>query len=265
MDLKSLSNIIFQHVFPEIEKRKGKEVSSIPEVEQLHQKVKSLTEEAYADLKIAPQDENLQASLRIQLKKALEESESVRKELEKLVLKLQGKQPNVSINKSKNIVSGNINAHNVHIGDQIIHQADPKAQELAHKIEALKEQLDVVKLDILRHINFPSPKLEEAILGVLRQSSPEDSRILVEVYKQLPEMLWRDVVEVYEALQQQLLFLKGFQNEVAILKTQLSDDHSIEAKVRLTIPFLPFMAAIHEDKYENPLRALWYKCKNIVL
>ena len=85
------------------------------------------------------------------------------------------------------------------------------------------------------------------------------------MYKQLPGMPWRDVVEIYEVLQQQLLSIEGFQNEVAVLRTQFSDDHSIEDKVRLTIPFMPFMTAVHENKYGNSVSTLWYNCKNIVL
>lgn len=139
-------------------------------------------------------------------------------------------------------------------------------QEILTEIKQIKTQLNLVKFEILEGIQINNIRLEKSLCLAFQKMSAADLKIVESGLKDLnnlskinAENIIKEMIKAIHSLSEE------FSSEATELSTLLTSKEKISTKLRIAIPFLPFVSVLHEYDANNPLNKWWHSLKNIML
>jgi len=165
----------------------------------------------------------------------------------------------------KNIVEkNNIKVDgDLHIGDNIYHSPSQEELQVSKQQEAIKAKLSATKRIVLEESQTTNTPLELGILLLLHSLNEGNAKTIGIVYQEIVEKPWREVHIIYTELEKQVLALKTHEEALAIINLNLMPNDSIDKKLRVYIPFLPFLDFHTNILPNNHLFLFWQHCLNL--
>ena len=189
----------------------------------------------------------------------------------------------------KNIlINSELKAENIHIGDTIqnttydkvgsifnidhnagnIHISESTTDNSAilEEIQSLKASLSLTKIDILESIQQSNIQLEKSLVVAFQKMSNQESLVVQKALEDAQFVSLDQANKLLVAITEAMDSIStDLQSEATALKQLLVSKEKISTKLRVAIPFLPFVSVLHEYDGNNPLHVWWKKIRNIVL
>ncbi len=170
MTTKELVKTIYENIAPAIQS----EMNGLPSQGGLWEKLKPLLSNELQELKADPSDEDAQAAIRIKLKRALNENETLKKDLENMLEKVNagGTEDNsVHIENSKNVIQGsNISiGGNAHIGDKTEIGKKYEVKEVGGNVY-IAETINIEQASSTHGLPLKSPELNTLKSEVMKNN-----------------------------------------------------------------------------------------------
>jgi len=139
-------------------------------------------------------------------------------------------------------------------------------KQILKEIQALKKQLNLDKHDIVEKIQISNVQLEKALMVAIKQMTEKDTKTVQKAIEDAQYLAGEQAQQIIYAITDSIDYLStDLKVDTAQLKAMLTSTDPISTKLRIAIPFLPFISILKEYDAGNPLHEWWKKMGNIVL
>lgn len=158
----------------------------------------------------------------------------------------------------------NVSGSNNFIGQNLTDTNINQQIENRKTEEELYEKLSEVKKIILQNIKNNNIEITKSIYNVLHKMTEENARIIELIYREIDELPLKEAITLSENIEKKIFLIDEIKLDLKALENSIKKG-DLNTKLKLTIPFLPFLGVEQEFDITNPIHRIWKKCRELIL